>query len=103
MSRLDKLMSLFESDPADAEIPYMIAQEHARAGEHEHAVAWYDRCLAVEPGHHYAYFHKARSLDALGRLDDARECLRDGASRARSAGEAKAFSELSGYLEQLDS
>ncbi len=102
MSRFDKLMSLFESDPTDAELPYMIAQEHARAGEHDHAVAWYDRCLEIEPEHHYAYFHKARSLDALGRLDDARAALREGARRAQSAGEAKAHSELSGYLEQIE-
>ncbi len=101
MSRLQKLMSLFETDPADAEIPYMIAQEHSRAGHHGAAVEWYDRCLALEPEHHYAYFHKARSLDALGRLDEARAALREGARRAQSAGEAKAHSELRGFLEQI--
>ena len=60
--RLARLLALLESEPGDAFCLYGVAQEHARAGRHEEALAWYDRSLAADPDSGYAYFHKARSL-----------------------------------------
>ena len=99
--RLAQLMRMLESDPADAFCLYGIAQEHAKAGRHEDAVGWYDRTLAADPAYCYAYFHKARSLEELGRIDEACAALRAGIERARTAGDRHALSELSGYLDQL--
>jgi hypothetical protein len=65
------------------------------------AIAWYDRTVAVDANYCYAYFHKARSLEELGRIDDACAALRMGIERARTAGDRHALSELSGYLDQL--
>lgn len=101
MSRLQQLMKLHEVDPADADVTYMLAQEHAKADHHAEAVEWFDRCIATDPTYCYAYFHKARALEAMGRVGDAREALRAGVRAARSAGDAKAHGELSGYLESL--
>ncbi len=101
MSRLEQLHKLRAADPADADVPYMIAQEHAKTGEHAEAVRWFDECLSADPAYHYAYFHKARSLEAAGDVDDARATLRDGFERARDAGDDKAAGELSEYLASL--
>ncbi len=101
MSRVDKLLRLYRTDPCDADVPYMIAQEHARAGDHTHAIQWYDTCLKMEPAYHYAYYHKAKSLEALERAGDAMSVLRDGLTRAKSAGDSKAANEIAAYLDEL--
>lgn len=101
MSRLERLMALLDTDPTDAELPYMIAHEHANTGDHEAATTWFDRCIALDADHLYAYYHKARSLESLDRMDDARDTLRAGLERARAARDAKAEGELEGFLSQL--
>lgn len=102
MSRLAQLEKLLAADPADADVLYMLAQEHAKAGDHAAALAWYDKCLAVSPAYHYAYFHKAKSLEAMGDIAGAVDVLRAGRSRAAHAGDAKAASELGAYLDELE-
>ena len=99
--RLAQLMRLLESDPSDAFCLYGIAQEHAKAGRHEEAVGWYDRTLASDPAYCYAYFHKARSLSELDRIDDACGALRAGVDAARTAKDGHALSEIRAYLDQL--
>lgn len=101
MERVQKLLKLYQSDPCDADVPYMIAQEHAKEGDHLHAIQWYDTCLKMEPAYHYAYYHKAKSLEALERPGDAMEVLRDGLGRAKAAGDLKAANELGAYLDEL--
>lgn len=103
-SRLDKLMKILDADPSDAFVLYGIAQEHARAGgpeEQAKAVEFYDRCLAADPAYCYAYYHKAVSLQALGRVDEAKATLTAGEDAAKKAGDAKALGEISGFLAAL--
>ena len=100
-SRLDKLQRLLAAEPDDPFCLYGIAQEHAKAGAIELAIEWFDRTVAADPGHAYARFHKARLLEGLGRVDEARAELRLGLEAARVAGDAKALSEIAGALEAL--
>lgn len=99
--RLQKLLGMHAADPVDPFCTYGIAQEHARAGRGAEAVAWYDRTIALDASYCYAYFHKARALEELGREDEARQALREGVAAARAANDAHALSELGGYLDQL--
>jgi tetratricopeptide (TPR) repeat protein len=100
-SRLEKLQRLLAAEPDDPFCLYGIAQEHAKAGDLERAIEWYDRTVAADPTHAYARFHKARLLEGLGRDAEAREELRTGLEAARSSGDAKAMSEIAGALEAL--
>ncbi len=101
MSRLQQLQKLLEMDEQDADVLYMIAQEHAHAGRHMDAVGWYDRCVSADPGYAYAHFHKARSLESAGRVAEAKAALTEGAAAARKAGDGKALGEIEQYLSQL--
>lgn len=101
MPSLEQLEKLLAADPSDSFVLYALAQEHAKQGGHERAVGFYDRCLSENEGELYAYFHKARSLEQLGRTDDARACLAAGLTRAKAAGDGKAASEIAGYLDAL--
>jgi len=98
VSRLDRLIKLHDADPADADVRYMIAQEHAGNGDHAEACAWYLKCLDVDPDYLYAYYHRAVALLALGEKDAAATALRDGVERARAVGDAKAAAEMNDLL-----
>lgn len=101
MSRREQLEKLLDASPGDAFLLYGLALEHANHGDPAAAVTWFDRCLEADPACLYAYFHKARALEALGRSAQAVEALRSGVERARAAGDAKALAELSAYLDEL--
>ncbi|MEM7625123.1 MAG: tetratricopeptide repeat protein [Planctomycetota bacterium] len=92
--RLEQLLKLHAADPDDADVPYMIALEHAKADDPAEAIAWLDRALALDPGYHYAYFQKAKMLSELGEDEDARAVLDQGIARASADGHAKAVGEL---------
>jgi len=94
--RLAKLMKILAVDPADPFVLYGIAQEHAKAGDHAAAVAFYDRTIAADPAYCYAYFHKARVQAAAGDLTGARATALAGVQAAHRAGDVKALNELTG-------
>lgn len=92
--RLEKLTQLHAADPSDADLPYMIALEHSKAGDTAETIAWLDKALAINPHYHYAYFQKAKALDDDGETDDALAVLDEGIAKATEAGDAKALGEL---------
>ncbi len=92
---------MLAAEPNDAFVLYGLAQEYAKAGEHRRAVEYFDRCLEADPNYHYGYFHKARSLEALGRKDDAVATLRAGLDMARRGRDEKAAGEIATYLDEL--
>ncbi len=100
--RLAKLRAMLDADPSDAFVLYGIAQEHAKLGDHDAALPFYDRCLAADPGYFYAYFHKAQSLIALSREAEALDTARAGLAAARAAGDGKAAGELAGLVDSLE-
>ncbi|MGE3109961.1 MAG: tetratricopeptide repeat protein [Phycisphaerales bacterium] len=99
--RLHTLLSMLEASPDDAFVLYGIAQEHAKAGNHEVACSFYDRCIAADPSYHYAYYHKAVALHEAGQDSAARAALEAGIAKARAAGDLKALSELQHFHESL--
>lgn len=101
MPSLPDLQRLLAASPDDPFLLYGIAQEYARQGDHPAAIAYYDRCLAADPSYCYAYFHKARSQQALGATAEAVATLTQGVAAARAAGDSHALSEISGYLDEL--
>lgn len=101
MSRLAQLEKLRAADPADPDVAYMIAQEHAKLGDVPAAVYWYDTCLALNGSYHYAYFHKAKALESAGDVSGALATLDAGLECAKKDGNAKALNEISAYLFEL--
>lgn len=101
MPSIQQLERLLAADPNDPFVLYAMAIELAKAGKHEDALAFFDRCIAADRLYCYAYFHKGRSLEALGRRADLQTTLSAGVNAAREAGDGKALSEISGYLDSL--
>lgn len=92
--RLEQLLKFHDADPADADLPYMIALEHAKAGDSVQAIAWLDKTIALDAHYHYAYFQKAKALDTEGESDAALTVLDEGIVLATRVGDAKALGEL---------
>ena len=99
--RLTKLLAMLEDDPEDPFCLYGIAQEHAGRGDHPTALEWYERAARADPDDGYIHFHRARSLEDLGRVEEAMAAVREGLEAADRAGDAHARSELTGLLESL--
>ncbi|MAY73981.1 MAG: hypothetical protein CMJ31_04505 [Phycisphaerae bacterium] len=101
MPSIEQLEKLLAADPNDAFVLYGLAQEHAKNGDHETAIGFFDRCLGVDPLYTYAYFHKARSQEADGDVTGAAETLRFGLGKAREAKDDQAIGEIGMYLDSL--
>lgn len=99
--RIAQLKRLLESDPEDAFCLYGLAIEYANQRNNDDAIAYFDRALAVDADYCYAYFHKAKALEAAGDAPAAAETLRCGIQRAKAIGDHKALNELTGYLDEL--
>ncbi|MEE9404666.1 MAG: hypothetical protein V3V20_07220 [Algisphaera sp.] len=93
-SRLETLETLYAADPADADLPYMIALEHGKADDPETAVTWLSKAITIDPSHHYAYFQKAKMLSELGEDDHAIAAVDAGIAQAAADQNAKALNEL---------
>ena len=101
MSRLEKLTKLLAADPGDAFVLYALAQEHAGAGESAKAIEFFDRCIAADPKHAYAHYHKAKVLDDMGNRAGALAAINAGLEAARKGGDSKAAGELEALLDEL--
>ncbi|MEL7472158.1 MAG: tetratricopeptide repeat protein [Planctomycetota bacterium] len=101
MPTIEQLERALAADPEDAFILYGLAQEHAKAGHTDDALAFFDRCLQSDPSYCYAYYHKAKALEAAGRADEAITVLQAGADAASEHRDAKAQSEIAEYLASL--
>ena len=100
-ARLTQLERLLAIDPNDAFCLYGLAMEHAKMQATAMAVELFDRALSVDPGMCYAYFHKAKALEAAGLIDAACLALGDGLAVARRVGDAKAANEIEGFLDEI--
>ncbi|MFW6059186.1 MAG: tetratricopeptide repeat protein [Phycisphaeraceae bacterium] len=84
--RLAQLEKLYEADPDDPFVPYGIALEHAKTGDHDAALHWLDRTLEIDVDYCYAWYQKGRILDEAGRPDEARAALQQGITQAKQTG-----------------
>ena len=100
--RLARLHALLEADPDDAFCLYGIAQEHASRGDHDTALGWYERAANANPDDGYVHYHRARSLEALGRIADATEAVEAGLLAADRGRDAHARAELEALRDELD-
>lgn len=99
IAQLEKLLDPSDPDPF---ILYGLAQEYAKAREFARAFEFYDRCLAIDPGYCYAYYHKARAQADQGDAAAALITIASGLDAARRVGDGHAMSELQGLKAELE-
>ncbi|MBL8897063.1 MAG: tetratricopeptide repeat protein [Planctomycetes bacterium] len=101
MSRFEALHTLISENPGDAELRYLLGLEHVNRGDLELALRCFDACLERNADYAYAYFHAAKALQDLGRMEDARRKVLSGVEAARRGRDARAAAELEDLAEEL--
>jgi tetratricopeptide (TPR) repeat protein len=92
---------MVQQNPNDAFARYGLAMEYANQGELEHAVQEYLALLAANPDYAAGYFHGGRTLEKLGRLEDARQMYEKGIEVTTRTGDGHTRSELQAALDLL--
>ncbi len=99
--RLSQLRNLLDKDPHDAFCMYGIAMEYSKSGNHQEAIAWFDRTMEVDPAYCYAWYHKARVQEQSGDTMGAKKTLEEGLVQADEAGDLHAQEEMKAVLQSL--
>jgi Flp pilus assembly protein TadD len=101
-SRREQLEEMLAGQPHDPELLYMVAMEHASAGDDEGAVRSFRELFEVAPDYAPAYHMAGRALHRLGRMAEARDVLRRGIPIAEKIGNAHAAGEMQELLDNLE-
>lgn len=100
-NRIDVLKSMVAQDPTSAFARYGLAMEYVNGGENELAMDEFNALLSANPDYVAGYFHAGRTLEKLGRLDEARAMFEKGIEVATRAGDQHTRSELQAALDMV--
>ena len=99
--RLEVLKNMVAQDPKNAFARYGLAMEYVNSGRPEDAVAEFHSLLEANPDYAAGYYHAGRTLEGIGRIDEAREMLERGIAVTTRTGDAHTRSELQAALDVL--
>lgn len=102
MDRIATLQAFLQDDPDDPFTRFALAQEYAKRGDAEEALAYYEGLVREHPDYVGTYYHLGALYRTLGRDDDALATYRAGIDAAIAAGDAHARAELQGALLEAD-
>jgi tetratricopeptide (TPR) repeat protein len=100
-TRLEMLKDMVAKSPGDAFLRYGLATEYANAGDLEQALNEFRELLAANPSYAAGYYHGGRTLEKLGRLEEAREIYEKGIEVTTRTGDAHTRGELQAALDIL--
>jgi Tfp pilus assembly protein PilF len=100
-NRIDVLKSMVEQDPKNTFARYGLALEYVKAGQPESGVEEFRKLLADNPDYAAGYYHAARTLEGMGRIDEARDMYEQGIAVTTRTGDAHTRSELQAALDVL--
>ena len=98
MDRLAALLDFLREDPDDPFTRFALAQEHARRGNPDEALTFYEALVRDRPDYVGTYYHLGALYRALGRDGDALATYRAGIAAATEAGDVHARAELQSAL-----
>jgi len=101
-TRLETLKGLLDQNPNDAFARYGLATEYLNTGEWDQAIGEFEALISVNPEYAAAYYHGGRTLEKLGRRDDARMMYERGIEVTGKTGDAHTQSELQTALQLLE-
>ena len=100
-NRLEILQGMLAQDPQNSFARYGLATEYASTGALREAMEEFHKLLAADPEYVAAYYHGGRTLERLGRLQDAKALYERGLEACTRAGDSHTYSEIEGALSAL--
>src|SRR5690349_10048183 len=101
MDRMEQLRKFIEASPDEPFPRYALALEYRSKGDNAKAADELRDLLARKPDYLAAYLMLGMLEQSLGRIDAARDTLRQGQDVARTKGDTHTLSELTSALEAL--
>lgn len=92
---------MLAQDPNNQLARYGLATELKNQGQNHEAVAEFHALLAVNPNYAAAYYHAGRTLESMGRIEEARQMMERGIEVTTRTGDAHTRSELQAALDLL--
>jgi tetratricopeptide (TPR) repeat protein len=99
--RIPILLGFLADDPTDAFSRFALAQEYAKAGRSDEALAEYERLVREQPDYVGTYYHLGKLLEQVGRSGDAEHTYRAGIAVAERLRDAHSRAELADALLHL--
>lgn len=100
-SRLEALLELVQKDENDSFSRYGLAMEYVSAGDHAQAVETFNELIRRDPDYHAAYYHLAKTYEALGKIREAFAAYDNGIRVARKINNQHAVNELIDARDEL--
>ena len=101
IDRIDTLKNMLDQDPRNGFVRYGLAMEYVNRAEHEQAMGEFNTLLSADPDYVPGYYHAGRTLEKMGRSDDARAMYERGIIAANRKGDQHALSELQAALDMV--
>ena len=92
---------MVEQDPASAFARYGLAMEYVNLGRLDEAVDEFHTLLGSNPDYAPGYFHAGRTLERIGKTDEARAMYEKGIEVTTRTGDGHTRSELQAALDLL--
>jgi tetratricopeptide (TPR) repeat protein len=100
-NRLDTLKSMIEQDPASAFARYGLAMEYVNLGRFDEAMDEFHTLIGTNPDYAAGYYHAGRTLERMGKIEEARAIYEKGIEVTTRTGDAHTRSELQAALDIL--
>jgi Flp pilus assembly protein TadD len=101
-TRRQKIEAMLALEPNDPELHYMLAMEFISQGDDAGAVGCFEKLMAAAPDYPPAYHMAGRTLQRLGREDEARTVLQKGIPIALAKNDSHAAGEMQELMESLE-
>ena len=101
-SKREQIEAMLVEEPNDPELRYMLAMDHASAGDDAGAVRCFEELIQVAPNYPPAYHMAGRALQRLNRIAEARALLARGIPIAQKSGDHHAAGEMSELLQTME-
>lgn len=101
MSRREKLEQMLVKQPEDPFLHYGLAMELVKEGKVDAALEHFDQTLQLDTAYTAAYYHKANTLVAQGRTEEAKKTLGVGVEMARTNQDFHAAEEMQNLLDSI--
>lgn len=99
--RIEVLKGMIAQDPGNAFARYGLAMEYFRTERLEDAAAEFETLMNSHPDYAASYYHAGRTLEKLGRIEDARAVMERGVEVTTRLGDHHTRSELQAALDLL--
>ena len=100
-SRREKIEAMLAEEPADTFLRYSLALELDKEERHDESLRLFDELSGESPPYVPAFFMAGQQFARLGRVNEARDVLRNGIEAARAQGNGHAAAEMSELLVSL--